>query len=67
MAQFPQYATDYHRGYFYYDLPGKNTRVVVFNMVDCDDTLEDGRCIEYAGMNYGLKDEMVQGLIPIKK
>ena len=63
MAQFPQYATDYHRGYFYYDLPGKNTRVVVFNMVDCDDTLEDGRRIEYAGMNYGLKDEQVQWLL----
>lgn len=63
MGKFPQYATEYNRGYFYYDLPGKNVRVVCLNMVDCDDTLVDGKRTEYAGMNYGFKDEQINWLL----
>lgn len=63
MANFPQYATDYHDGYYYYDLPGKNVRVVCLNMVDIDDSVVDGKRIEIGRADYGYKDEQLEWLM----
>lgn len=63
MAYFSQYATDYQEGYFYYDLPEKNTRVICLNMSDCDDTVVDGMQTEMGMYFYGYKDKQIDWLL----
>lgn len=63
MAYFPQYATEYQEGYFYYDLPEKNVRVVCLNMSDCDDTIVDGEQNEIGMHFYGYKDAQIDWLL----
>lgn len=64
MANFSQYATDYHSGYYYYDLPDKNVRVVALNMNDFGDTLDDeGRFARIGYNNYEYSDEQIQWLL----
>ncbi|MDD6798642.1 MAG: metallophosphoesterase, partial [Clostridia bacterium] len=63
MAYFSSYATDYQDGYFYYDLPGKNTRVICLNMSDSDDTVVDGMQAEMGMHFYGYKDRQIDWLL----
>lgn len=63
MANFSQYATDYQQGYFYYDIPGKNVRVICLNMSDSDDTVVDGKQNEIGMYFYGYKDEQIDWLL----
>lgn len=63
MAYFPQYASEYQEGYFYYDLPGKNVRVVCLNMSDSDDTIVDGKQNEMGMYFYGYKDRQIDWLL----
>lgn len=63
MAYFPQYATEYERGYFYYDLPGKDVRVVCLNMSDSDDTVVNGEQNEMGMYFYGYKDKQIDWLL----
>lgn len=63
MAHFSQYATDYHNGYFYYDLPDKNVRVVCLNMSDSDDGTTNGLRNEIGMYFYGYKDAQIQWLL----
>lgn len=63
MAHFSQYAQGYQNGYFYYDLPGKNTRVICLNMSDSDDTVVDGKQNEMGMYFYGYKDEQMEWLL----
>ena len=63
MAYFPQYAAEYQEGYFYYDLPGKNVRVVCLNMSDSDDTVVDGKQNEMGMYFYGYKDRQIDWLL----
>ena len=63
MANFSQYAQSYHNGYFYYDIPGKNVRVVCLNMSNADRTVADGENKEIGMLFYGYKDEQIQWLL----
>lgn len=63
MEYFSQYATDYQEGYYYYDLPGKNVRVVCLNMSDVDDTVVDGEQNEIGMYFYGYKDRQIDWLL----
>lgn len=63
MAHFEEYATGYQNGYFYYDLPGKNTRVVCLNMSDSDDTVVDGLQNQMGMYFYGYQDEQIAWLL----
>lgn len=63
MAHFPQYAAKYQNGYYYYDLPGKNTRVICLNMSDSDDTVTDGKQAQMGMYFYGYSDEQIDWLL----
>lgn len=63
MQHFSQYAQDYQNGYFYYDLPGKNARVICLNMSDSDDTVVDGEQNEMGMYFYGYKDKQIDWLL----
>jgi hypothetical protein len=63
MEYFPQYAAKYQNGYYYYDLPGKNTRVVCLNMSDSDDTVTDGKQAQMGMYFYGYSDEQIDWLL----
>jgi len=63
MAYFPQYATEYQEGYFYYDLPDKNVRVICLNMSDSDDTVVNGEQNEMGMYFYGYKDRQITWLL----
>ena len=63
MEHFPQYAAKYQNGYYYYDLPGKNTRVVCLNMSDSDDTVTDGKQAQMGMYFYGYSDEQIDWLL----
>lgn len=63
MANFKEYATDYHDGYYYYDLEGKNTRVICLNMSNSSDEIVNGQRVEMGMYYYGYKDEQIDWLI----
>lgn len=63
MAHFSQYAQGYQNGYYYYDIPDKNTRVICLNMSDSDDTVVDGKQNEMGMYFYGYKDEQIDWLL----
>lgn len=63
MAYFSQYTQSYQDGYFYYDLPDKNVRVVCLNMSDSDDTVVDGKRNEIGMYSYGYKDAQIDWLL----
>lgn len=63
MAYFDQYASAYERGYFYYDIHGKNARVICLNMSDSDDTVVDGMQKEMGMYFYGYKDKQIDWLL----
>lgn len=63
MKHFSQYATDYQNGYYYYDIPGKNTRVVCLNMSDSDDTVTDGKQNQMGMYFYGYQNEQINWLL----
>lgn len=63
MQYFAQYASDYQEGYFYYDIPGKNVRVVCLNMSDADDTVVNGQQNEIGMYFYGYKDKQIDWLL----
>lgn len=63
MSHFSQYATDYNNGYYYYDVPGKDIRVVCLNMSDSDDTVVDGKRNEIGMYFYGYKDAQIDWLL----
>lgn len=63
MKHFSQYAQGYQNGYFYYDLPDKNTRVVCLNMSDSDDTVTDGKQNQMGMYYYGYQNEQIQWLL----
>lgn len=63
MANFSQYATDYKDGYYYYDLPDKNTRVICLNMSNSSDEIVDGSRVEMGMYYYGYHDEQIDWLL----
>lgn len=63
MGNFTQYTTDYQNGYYYYDLPDKNIRVVCLNMSDSDDTVTNGSREEIGMHFYGYKDTQIDWLL----
>jgi hypothetical protein len=65
MANFSEYATDYNRGYYYYDLPNKNVRIICLNMSDVDDTVVDGKQNEMGMYFYGYKDAQIDWLLNV--
>lgn len=60
---FSSIAAKYQNGYYYYDLPGKNTRVVCLNMSDSDDTVTDGKQAQMGMYFYGYSDEQIDWLL----
>jgi hypothetical protein len=65
MANFSEYATDYNHGYYYYDLPNKNVRIICLNMSDVDDTVVDGKQNEMGMYFYGYKDAQIDWLLNV--
>ncbi len=63
MANFSQYATDYQDGYYYYDIPGKDTRVICLNMSNSSDEIIDGKRVEMGMYYYGYHDEQIEWLL----
>lgn len=63
MANFKDYAMDYQDGYYYYDIPGKNTRVVCLNMSNSSDEIVDGQRVEMGMYYYGYKDAQIEWLL----
>lgn len=63
MAHFEKYTMDYQNGYYYYDLPNKNVRVVVLNMSDNDDTVVDGKRKEIGIYNYQYSREQMNWIL----
>ncbi len=63
MANFKEYATDYHDGYYYYDLEGKNTRVICLNMSNSSDEVVNGQRVEMGMYYYGYKDTQIEWLL----
>lgn len=64
MANFSQYATDYHNGYYYYDLPDKNVRVVCLNMNDSENYVDKDGYYDRVGIyNYEYSNDQINWLL----